>query len=133
MNAMQLLVQRIRDRFPVAKLSLDPASNATGSWFLDVELHGLRATVEWRANQGFGISSCPGNYGEGPEEDVADLDTALDRVFRLLAPAAMRLLVLRTPRLDQLREFYRILIGLMPAEPSLAGPCAKKSNLNVTW
>jgi len=120
MNAIQSLEERIRKRFPEAKTALDPASDPEGPWFLDIDLGGHPVNVEWRPEQGFGITSkhSPG-YGEGPDEVLPDLAAAMRRVKSLLLagartrpPEAVRLRELRSARgLSQVELAKRLQIN----------------------
>jgi hypothetical protein len=73
MNPLVDLRSAIHRRFPTAKVNLDQAPLERNGVFLDVELNGLVATVEWRPGQGFGISTGDVGYGEGPELVLKDL------------------------------------------------------------
>ena len=80
------LIELIRDRFPTAKLNLDPAQTATGSSFLDIEIGSYALNVEWRPEHGFGLTSASEIvYGEGASETYPDVGSASRRVLRLLA------------------------------------------------
>lgn len=112
MNAIQSLEQRIRKRFPAVRTVLDPASSPAGPWFLDIELAGHPVTVEWRPRQGFGVSSKrAGGYGEGPDEVIPDLASAVRRVTSLLLAGAKT----RPPEAVRLREL-RAARGLSQVE-----------------
>ena len=127
MNAIQMLEERVRKRFPAVTTTLDPSSKPAGRWFLDIDrwfldidLEGQPVTVEWRDGQGFGITSkrSPG-YGEGPDELFPDLETASRRVIGLLLagartipPKAVRLRELRSTRgLSQVELAKRLRIN----------------------
>lgn len=85
MNALQTLEARIHQRFPSAKTVIDLASMPAGPSFLDVTFNDQRLVVEWRPERGFGLTSKrAAAYGEGAEELIADLETAVERVIQLL-------------------------------------------------
>ncbi len=105
MNAIQVLEQRVRQRFPSAKVSLDPAEKPTGSWFLDLDLEGYPMTIEWRPRAGFGIvAKRESGYGEGVDVVLPDLESAVRRVFGLLL-AKSKTSPPSTVRLRELRAF----------------------------
>jgi DNA-binding Xre family transcriptional regulator len=135
MNAIQILEERIRKRFPAVKISLDPSGKPGGPWFLDIDLNGQAVTVEWRAGRGFGITSkrSPG-YGEGPDELLPDLESASRRVIALLLagartrpPQAVRLRELRSARgLSQVELAKRLRIN-----QAAVSKLEKRSDLRV--
>ncbi len=85
MNPIQSLEQRILQRFPSARTTLDPVETPGGRWFLDIECEGHVLSIEWRSDRGFGVSSgSEGGYGEGPEEVYVDLESMSRRAFALL-------------------------------------------------
>jgi hypothetical protein len=49
-------------------------------------------TIQWRRDRGFGVSTAPGEYGEGAEELYSTIAQVEDRVAELLhaTPAATR-------------------------------------------
>jgi DNA-binding Xre family transcriptional regulator len=106
MNPIQKLERAIQERFPGARLMLDPAEKPNGSSFLDVETEGYLLNVEWRPHCGFGVTSNPDSgYGEGADEVYPDLASARERVAALLhsrtrtgPPAAATLESLRRAR-----------------------------------
>jgi len=106
MNPIQALEQHVRRRFPEAKITLDPAGQPTGPWFLDIGLNNHHVAVEWRTDRGFGVTSnSSSGYGEGSDEVYPDIESASRRVITLLLargrtrpPKAVRLRELRTER-----------------------------------
>jgi DNA-binding XRE family transcriptional regulator len=117
---MQALEQKVRERFPTAKTTLDPSSQRSGPWFLDIDLNGHLITVEWRPRRGFGLTSKRlSEYGEGPDEVIPDIDSAFHRVITLLLagartalPQAIRLRELRAARgLSQVELAKRLRIN----------------------
>jgi len=85
-TAIRKLELRLKGRFPEAIVDLDPPSEASGIWFLDVTLGKHTVAVQWqRGRKGFGITSTaePG-YGEGAHEVVRGGDAAFDRIAQLL-------------------------------------------------
>jgi len=79
------LVSRIGD----AVISVDAPSTITGSWWLDVTHSGHTATVEYRPNQGFGVSGPHGGYGEGPDVVVQSVSSAADQIVAFLVTARL--------------------------------------------
>jgi hypothetical protein len=90
------LAERVRARFPKAGITLDPPERANGSWFLDVRQGKNAVVVEWRPLLGFGISEQGGEYGEGPDELIFDVDAAALRTIELLeaSPPLLEVLTL---------------------------------------
>ena len=86
MNAIQHLLSALQTEFPELKATLDAPENVNGRYFLDLNLHGHEVVVEWKEQEGFGISASVLDplYGEGPEETVASVDDALARIATLL-------------------------------------------------
>jgi DNA-binding Xre family transcriptional regulator len=78
--------EKIRHRFPEAKVAIDAPSNPQGSWFLDISLRGHVVAVQWKRDFGFGITTNPssGGYGEGVHESHIDLESAYKRTAALL-------------------------------------------------
>lgn len=100
--SLRTLQERIVKRFPNAVLALDEPASPRGSTFLDVRLNGHAATVEWRENSKFGITSRPDSaYGEGVDESYESEEDAFKRLVSLLlsqtktAPRKVRLRELR--------------------------------------
>lgn len=85
MNPLEILRDRLAERFPKASLEIDRPATATGSWWLDIRLQGYLLVVEWRSGKGFGLST-PTNddFGQGPDEVYQDVDTAYARAKALL-------------------------------------------------
>ncbi len=105
-SPIEILAKQLRKRFPEAKVTMDRPKKPIGVWYLDVVRDGHPVTVEWKANAGFGVSSCtsPG-YGDGADEVYADAEAAYGRVVSLLlsrkftsAPEPVRLRELRKER-----------------------------------
>jgi transcriptional regulator with XRE-family HTH domain len=86
MNPMMQLAQAVRERFPEARLELDPGQKPNSTWFLDIDLHGYTLVVEWQAHRGFGLTANRGSgYGEGADEVYPKLEAARQRLLALLA------------------------------------------------
>lgn len=94
MKAIQKVQQQISSRLPGASLELtepgDPALVAPGifveNWLLSIEYRGRDVIVEWRPNQGFGLSLVnrePLLYS-GPDESFDEMDGAFSRIIDLL-------------------------------------------------
>jgi hypothetical protein len=82
---IELLETQLRERFPAANISLDPAKGPRGTWFLDIDFEGHFVVIQWRPDAGFGIS-CSAEYGigEGADEVYKDLEAAYGRTVSLL-------------------------------------------------
>lgn len=77
------LCQRVQAQFPDAVLSKD-INGAVRGWCLDVRMSGsLRHVIEYRPQQGFGLSSKGGGYGEGADEVFA-LDEVDDLILHMV-------------------------------------------------
>jgi DNA-binding XRE family transcriptional regulator len=100
------LRDRLKAKFPQARLELDEPSSPKGSTFLNVEYDGQAIAVEWRSDFGFGLSSHdPDSYGDGHDEVVGSVDAAFARIVQLLEtrtrtkpPGCVRLRELRASR-----------------------------------
>jgi hypothetical protein len=89
MNPLQQLESRVREELPGVEAKLDLAVFPEASSWLDLTLRDLRATVEWRPERGFGVSSSPETvYGEGSDEIYPDVATALKRLVSVLAKSS---------------------------------------------
>jgi DNA-binding XRE family transcriptional regulator len=108
MNAIETLAKRLAARFPEAQMSIDRPSKRKGSWWLDVNLEGHPAVVEWHPRKGFGVSTgAAQGYGEGPDEIYRSLESAFTRVSNLLT-GRERTMPVREVVLKQLRESRKI-------------------------
>ena len=105
-NHIEELADQLQRRFPDGHIELDPPSNSTGQWYLDVRFNSQNVIVSWQAKSGFGIScSAAHGYGEGADEVYDCLEAAYARVVSLLLsnegtvpPKAVRLRDLRRMR-----------------------------------
>lgn len=102
---IELLERHLRDRFETASITLDRPLNPTGVWFLDVVLVDHRVEIQWRTEQGFGISSTAFSqaYGEGVDELYPDEEAAYGRVVSLLLSGAFT----SSPEPIRLRELRK--------------------------
>ena len=57
MNQIKLLRNQIATRIPNATFNLDRPTKPRGTWWLDIDLDGHTASVEWRIGKGFGVSA----------------------------------------------------------------------------
>lgn len=86
MNPIEKLRAALQERFPKIHVTIDPPPRPDASWWLDINLEGYTATVEWRPNGGFGILSSRSYYhGEGPDEVFQDVASVLERLTSLLS------------------------------------------------
>lgn len=84
-NAIEILSDQLAVDCPDSTVSLDKPKKTSGSWFLDIQRDGHAVSVEWRAKQGFGVSSsADALYGEGPDEIYDDREAVRHRVLSLL-------------------------------------------------
>jgi DNA-binding XRE family transcriptional regulator len=89
MNAIELLQDKLTTQFPGLKAALDKPSRPHGDWFLDVELGGKDLVVVWNPERGFALSSREEiEFGEPPDEQYPDADSAFLRASELLATEA---------------------------------------------
>jgi transcriptional regulator with XRE-family HTH domain len=87
MKEMETLKHLLEQALPAATVVLDaPSPKQTNArWWLDVELEGQSVSLDWKQNQGFGLSSTPTEgLGDGPDEILPSVAAALDRVVTLL-------------------------------------------------
>lgn len=89
MTAIEQLRSEVTARMSDAVISVDAPSTVTGSWWLDVTHSGHTATVEYRPNQGFGVSAPHGGYGEGPDVVVQSVSSAADQIVAFLVTARL--------------------------------------------
>lgn len=101
-RALKQLIDRIKHALPGVTVHLDEPGRTDGHWFVDFILGGHEVVVEWRPEQGFGISSpaLEAGYGEGPEEVERETPKAANRVIELLQTRTRT----RPPRAVLLRE-----------------------------
>ncbi|MEA2558600.1 MAG: hypothetical protein QOH06_104 [Acidobacteriota bacterium] len=86
MNAIELLQERLTAQFPRLKAALDKPSRPRGDWFLVANLGGKNLAVMWNPERGFALSSREKiEYGEAPDEQYPDADSAFLRASELLA------------------------------------------------
>ena len=95
MSEIEKLADLLRFSSSELDLRLDAAAESETAW-LDVECQGRVVAVEWRPQQGFGVSllassrdPLEGLY-EGPDEVLKDAYSARDRVLSLLEPSSFR-------------------------------------------
>lgn len=98
----------VNQYIPGAAVAVDPPSNPTGDWFIDVTYRDHRLVVEFRPSLGFGISSgSEDSYGEGPDEFFQTPEAAAHRVEHLVQ-AGERTVPQRVRLLQELREERQI-------------------------
>ncbi len=92
MNAIEQIKAAIHAEFPGIKIEIDTPLHVEngGTWFLDI-IHGEKIVcVEWRPNQGFGVSQWEKGtemdigYGEGPDQFYADQAVTIQAVRNIL-------------------------------------------------
>jgi len=106
MNPIEQLRADLAGRFPDHATDLAVPLVDCGSWFLDVHRGGglPPVVVEWRPDQGFGVSTPDGaDYGMGPDEVYPEAKAAYDRVVRLVLSAG-KSVPPRAVRLGELRQ-----------------------------
>ena len=107
LNPIQYIQNSILNRFPHAKVTLDPGETADGSWFLDVIIDDYSLIVEWRPLNGIGLTANPeAGYGEGAEEIFHDINKAEKRVLELLLSKTKTMPTIAT--LSEIRRERRI-------------------------
>lgn len=85
-TAIERLAAQIAQRFPEVEVTIDRPGNPRGSWFLDAKLADKFFNVEWRPEDGFGISWRQDPvYGEGPDQAVDTYEEALARSLEIVA------------------------------------------------
>ena len=108
MNPIEDLATKLSTQFPDLISTMDIPDESSSSWWLDLNLKGHIALVEWRPKQGFGVSSSDSQvYGEGPDEIYSDVDSTLKRVTEVLK-GRLRTVPPQEIVLQKLRE-YRVL------------------------
>jgi hypothetical protein len=89
MNDVEIMERDLRARFPGATVRLDPPSDPTGTWFIDVRRNQHALTIQWSQDHGFGLSAASGAYGEGADEVYSTVTQVEDRVAELLGIPAV--------------------------------------------
>jgi len=84
MNDVEIMERDLGARFPSATVRIDPPSDPTGTWFIDVRSSQHALTIQWSQDNGFGLSATPGAYGEGADEVYSTVTQVEDRVAELL-------------------------------------------------
>jgi len=85
MNDIERLYEELRRRIPAIGAQVDRPERSGGSWFLDLDLAGRKAVVEWRPERGFGVLAREGAlFGDRPDEVYTELDSAISRIEELL-------------------------------------------------
>lgn len=85
MNDIERLREELRRRFPEIGAQIDRPDRSGGSWFLDLDLAGRKAVVEWRPERGFGVLAREGAlFGDRPDEIYPELESAVGRIEELL-------------------------------------------------
>ncbi|HYV36919.1 MAG TPA: XRE family transcriptional regulator [Gemmataceae bacterium] len=85
MKPLQKLIKAVRTSFPDAKCELDAAEHPNGSSFLDIHLGDYWLVADWRKQRGFGLTARTNVvYGEGADEVIRGVDSAVARVLWLL-------------------------------------------------
>lgn len=73
-------LEKVSKTFPESRLEEDePKDYQTGAWFLDVHLDESLVVVEWRPDQGFGLTMICGDevFGVRNDHAVSSIDDAL--------------------------------------------------------
>ena len=84
-TAIEVLRERILERFPDAVAHLDRPTDPEGGWWLDVAVRERELNIEWRRAWGFGVNGRPDAVlGERNDELYATLDEAFARVDELI-------------------------------------------------
>jgi hypothetical protein len=88
-DTIEQLRREIGLRIGDATTSVDAPTANGGSWWVDVRQAGHTATVEYRPNEGFGVSGPRGGYGEGPDVVLPNVTAAADQVVAFLVAARL--------------------------------------------
>ena len=79
------LLTRLRQQLPDLRVSVDAPDDETATCWIDLDLKGHPATVEWRPGSGFGVSSSDhAVFGEGSDEIYPGVEPAFERITALL-------------------------------------------------
>lgn len=88
MNEMEIIEERIRERFPTADVKMEKALTEPGRWWLDVTLSGegganeRSVTIEWRPDsKQIGIHDLSRKDGNLPFSTPDYLPTTVDEIF----------------------------------------------------
>lgn len=100
---VEAFVAELTVQLPGVRPQIEAGGEKAGNWWID--LPGPKPiTVEWRPGVGFGFSSEPGGYGEGPAEIFRDPERAAHRIAQLLDPAS----TVAPTGLRAIRELYGV-------------------------
>ena len=89
MNDIEIIEHDLRSRFPGATVTIDAPADPAGTWYVDVRRNQQALTIQWTPRRGFGLSTKPGEYGEGADEVYSTAAQVESRVAELLdIPAA---------------------------------------------
>jgi hypothetical protein len=89
MNQLEELAQKLKKRFPEAKIEeIVKPRYPDGFHWLDIYLGDKRGNVQWESDSGFGVSLATAEkewlFGEGPDTIVKTLGEAYDLIEKFL-------------------------------------------------
>lgn len=103
-NALEKLQTLIQSAFPDVQFRMYRPVLPTGEWSLDVRRENYLLVIDWREQDGFGLTADPDHgYGEGADEVYLDLPTAFRRAV-LLVSEKLETVPPYQVRLKELRE-----------------------------
>ena len=119
MNAIEKFKLKIEAECPGAVCALDPGERPGAAWFLDCRNGVHHVTVEWRAKEGFGLSTHHEPAMDGPDEVITDAGAALGRMLALLQGGS-------TGTLRALRESRSLTQSELAARLGISQPALSK-------
>lgn len=85
-TAIEVLRERLVERFPTLVATLDRPENPEGGGWLDVRAGDQELNVEWNPRLGFGVNArADALFGEGHDEVYPTIDEAYGRIEELIA------------------------------------------------
>lgn len=84
-NAINELLDRLRNDFPSIECAVDRPRDSDGVWWIDLRRDDLELTIQWSSKQGFGLFTDEEvGFGDLPTEIFRDTDFAARRIAQLL-------------------------------------------------
>ncbi|MEE8517780.1 MAG: helix-turn-helix transcriptional regulator [Dehalococcoidia bacterium] len=78
------MIEKLKESIPGLVVVVDRPATEQAPWWVDLELNGHSASIEWRPGLGFGVSSSDSTVlGEGSDEVYPDVQATLERTTKL--------------------------------------------------
>ncbi len=89
-NNLQKLEKVLKDRYPLATISIDQPDDPNGLWMLDISYGFKSAVAAWSPTRGFGVSDvtpaagAPINFGQGHQHTANTIEQSLEQLEEIL-------------------------------------------------